>query len=472
MPWTRTTPAPVPGGTSVSASTMWSYCSHTHCLRAWLGCPIRSRSAAIGAMSGTPAKGAGGGAGSQGTVVFGRVARQRGERQVGLEPAAVADLEAVLGDGLTHHGEVEVPALEHRAGLRFELGAQHHEHPLLALGQHHLVGAHAGLAHGHRVEVEADPEAPFVPHLHRRAGEARGAHVLDGHDGAGGHQLQAGLEQTLLGERVADLHGGAQRLGPLAEARGGHGGAAHPVAARLGAEVDDRAADAGGGGGEDGRGLHDAGGEGVDEDVARIARVEAHLPTHGGHAEGVGVAPDACDHARDERAGAGVERVAEAQGVHGGDGTRAHGEHVAQDAAHAGGRALEGFDERGVVVTFHLERDRLAVADVHHARVLARSVDDPRALGEERAEPAAGGLVGAVLVPHGGHDAELGQGGLAPDEGAEPRILRLGQPVGGDQVRRDLGLGPGVVWSRHGRGHSPPAPRAKAPRARKKRGRD
>ena len=41
---------------------------------------------------------------------------------------------------------------------------------------------------------------------------------------------------------------------------------------------------------------------------------------------------------------------AEAQRIHDGQRPRAHGEDVAQNAADAGGRALEGLDVAGVVV--------------------------------------------------------------------------------------------------------------------------
>ena len=67
-----------------------------------------------------------------------------------------------------------------------------------------------------------------------------------------------------------------------------------------------------------------------------------------------------------------VER-AEAERIHHRDGPRAHGEDVAQDAADAGGRALERLDEAGVIVRFDLERDGPAVADVDDAGVLARA---------------------------------------------------------------------------------------------------
>ena len=49
-----------------------------------------------------------------------------------------------------------------------------------------------------------------------------------------------------------------------------------------------------------------------------------------------------------------------------------HGEDVAQDAADAGGRALEWLDRAGVVVRFHLECDAPAVADVDDAGVFPR----------------------------------------------------------------------------------------------------
>ena len=72
---------------------------------------------------------------------------------------------------------------------------------------------------------------------------------------------------------------------------------------------------------------------------------------------------------------------AEAQKVERGDGPCAHGEDVAQNAADARRRALIGLDERGVVVALHLEDANVAIADVDHARVLARPVNDMRALG-------------------------------------------------------------------------------------------
>ncbi len=63
---------------------------------------------------------------------------------------------------------------------------------------------------------------------------------------------------------------------------------------------------------------------------------------------------------------------AEAQRVHHRHRPRAHGENVAQDSAHTGGRALKGLDKRWMIVRLDLEGAGPAVADIDDARVLSR----------------------------------------------------------------------------------------------------
>ena len=93
----------------------------------------------------------------------------------------------------------------------------------------------------------------------------------------------------------------------------------------------------------------------VDQRIARVARLEGDFAADRGHAEAVAVEGDAAHDAIDQAAvardrlrrwlrhGVGVMR-AEAQRIEHGDGPRAHGEDVAQNAAHAGGRALKRLD--------------------------------------------------------------------------------------------------------------------------------
>jgi hypothetical protein len=141
-------------------------------------------------------------------------------------------------------------------------------------------------------------------------------------------------------------------------------------------------------------------------------------------------------------------RRAEAQRVHGRDRPGAHGEDIAQDAADAGGSPLVGLDVGGVVVAFHLEDDAIAIADIDHAGVLAGTLDHARAGGRQGSEPLLRGFVGAVLVPHGREDAELGEGRFTPDE-IENALVFLGlEPVGGNQLFGDGN----DVWNAHGGG--------------------
>ena len=206
-----------------------------------------------------------------------------------------------------------------------------------------------------------------------------GAHVLDGDDDVRRHQLEAGFDQQLLGEGVADLHGRALLVRFVVELGRRHRRAVDAVAAGLRADVDDRQADALGGGVEDLVGLREADAHGVDEDVVVVARVEVGLAADGRHAGAIAVAADAGDDAADEVARLGMIGRAEAQRVEVGDGPRAHREHVAHDAADARRRALVGLDVGGVVVALHLEDDRVAVAEIDDARVLAGALDDLRA---------------------------------------------------------------------------------------------
>ena len=430
----------------------------------------------VGSISGMSAERGRGRGREPRPVVFRGGAGERLQRQVGLDRAVQAHDEAVLGDGLADDREIEVPLVEDGAGGGLLLGAEHHEHALLAFREHHLVGGHAGLAHRHAVEVEPDPEAALVAHLDRRAGQPGGAHVLDGDDRAGGHQLQARLHQPLLGEGVADLHRRALGLELAAELGARHRRAADAVAPGLGAEIDHRHADPAGGGVEDRVGAREAGGEGVDQAVAVVAGMEAQLAADRRHPEGVAVAADAGDDAAHQPAGLRVVGRAERQRVHRRDRPRAHGEDVAQDAADAGGGALVGLDVGGVVVALHLEDQRhpfpiWPVADVDDARVLARAADHLRAGGGQGAQPLLRGLVGAVLVPHRREDAELGQRGGAADQLENARVLLGLQPVRRDELGRDLGvlhralrrLAP-VLVKRPGAGKRGSAPGGRGPR--------
>ena len=67
-------------------------------------------------------------------------------------------------------------------------------------------GVIVGLAHRHSIQVQFDASIALRGHLEAGRGQARRPHVLDRDDRILLHQLQAGFDQELLAERVADLH--------------------------------------------------------------------------------------------------------------------------------------------------------------------------------------------------------------------------------------------------------------------------
>src|SRR5262249_9177843 len=163
-------------------------------------------------------------------------------------------------------------------------------------------------------------------------------------------------------------------------------------------------------------GLGETHGHGVDQTIAVIAGVKPNLSTDGRHAEGIAVATDAGDDAGDQMPRPRVFRVAETQRVETGNRSRAHREDVAQDSADTGPSALIGLDVARMVVALHFENDRQAIADVDDARVLAGALDHPRRLRRQGPQVHLGRLVRAMLVPHGGKDAELRKAWHAADE--------------------------------------------------------
>ncbi len=385
-----------------------------------------------------------------GAVIQWRVVEQGRQRHVADRLAMMRQHQMAGVGGLADDGEVQAPFLEDAIADVFIAGLQHRQHPLLAFRQHHLIGRHAGFALGHLVEVQLDADAALARHFDGRRRQAGRAHVLNGGDGARGHQLQRRLDQQLFGEGVADLHRRAFGLRLVVELGRGHGGAVDAVAAGLGAEIDHVMAGLGRGRIIDLVGAGQADAHGVDQDVAVVTLVEVGLARHRRHADAVAVTADAGDHALDQTFGLLVAGIAETQGVQQGHGARAHGEDVAHDAAHARRRTLIGFDVGGVVVALHLEDAGVAVVDVDDARVLARPADDALAGRGELAQMDLGGFVGAVLGPHDREDAQFDMVRLAPQSVQDDLIFVRGQTVLGGQFGHRLGGG--LFRSAHGRG--------------------
>ena len=181
-------------------------------------------------------------------------------------------------------------------------------HPLLRLRHEDLLGPQRRVAQRDQVELDLHAAVAVGRELAGGTGQPGAAEVLDAVDHVRGVEVEAALDEHLLGERVADLDGGALGRAALVEGLGGEDrDAADAVAAGLGAEQDDLVA----GAATPWRRWmssmpHRADAQGVDQRVALVAGVEDDLAADVGQAEAVAVAADAGDDARQDARGVGV----------------------------------------------------------------------------------------------------------------------------------------------------------------------
>ena len=179
---------------------------------------------------------------------------------------------AGVGD-VADDGELELPLLADRLDGLEPLGSDDGDHPLLALGDHDLDRRQVGLAQRDAVEVDVEARAPAPGHLGERGGEAGRAEVLQRLDEPAFGELEAGLDQLLPRERVADLDGRALVLVLVGELLAREdAGAADAVAARRRAVEDDEVARAGRARAREALGREEADAHRVDERVRRGRR--------------------------------------------------------------------------------------------------------------------------------------------------------------------------------------------------------
>src|SRR5437870_13884587 len=77
---------------------------------------------------------------------------------------------------------LQLPPAEDPLDVTFAAGPRDHEHPLLALAQHHLVRAHVLGAPGDLVHVDAHADPASGRDLARGAREPGGSEILNGLD--------------------------------------------------------------------------------------------------------------------------------------------------------------------------------------------------------------------------------------------------------------------------------------------------
>ena len=243
-------------------------------------------------------------------VVQRAVVHQRAHRHVSDEPLAVEHPHPARVRDRSDRGAADLPLLAQLQHRRHVRGRDHAQHPLLGLGDHDLERLHPRLAQGDAGEVDVEPHLPLGGHLRRRGGQPRGAEVLQRDQQTPLQQLQRALQELLLLERVAHLHGGAPVVVPLAVLGGGeHGRPPDPVAPGGGAEQHDHVAHAGRGGAHEPLARAEAERHRVDQTALLVGPLEVDLAADGGHADRVAVVPDAAHGPVEQVARAGGPRL-------------------------------------------------------------------------------------------------------------------------------------------------------------------
>ena len=184
--------------------------------------------------------------------------------------------------------------------------------------------------------------------------------------------------------------------------------------------------------------IHEPDAHRIDEAVVAVRLVEDRLAADGRDADAVAVMADPCDGAPKLPA-----VVGEAQTVQDRDRARSHRDDVSQDSPDARGCALERLHRGRVVVRLDLERDRLAVADIDHARVLTRPQQNAFPTGGKPFQQKGRMLVAAVFRPEKREHRELEVVRVAVEQPADAVELLVGQPQRTVErlFRRDLRQG-------------------------------
>ena len=325
---------------------------------------------------------------------------------------------------LPDHRMPELPPIENLLHRGDHLGPHDRDHPLLALGDHHLPGLHALLPLRNPVQMHVD--AVLGGHLGERRRDPGRAAVLQGLDEPHLHELDRGLDQLLPRKRVSDLDGGSLLGRGLVQllARE-HRSAPDPVPSGRRAVENDELAASGRLRAQDAVDREQPDAHRVHEAVVPVRLVEDRLATDGRNAHRVAVGADPGDGARER-----VTRLGEAQAVEQRDRARTHRDDVPENPADPRRGALERLHRRGMVVAFHLERDREPVPEVEDAGILARPLQDALAGAREPLQEKRRVLVPAVLRPEQREHRELEVVRVAAEEGADALVLPVGEAEG------------------------------------------
>ena len=252
----------------------------------------------------------------QGPVVDRAVAEAPGGH-VGQEGVAVVDPEPPGGRHPPDDTGPDLPPPAEREDL-VEVGRRDDgQHPLLALGRHHLDAVHARFPARHLGDVDVHPGAALCRRLRGGTADPRRSQILHSGGQPGVEQGQAGLDQLLFLKGVTDLHGRAFGLVTFLECRRREDArTADSVPSGRRSEQHGQTAFTFGPGQHEALFGKDSETEHIDQRIGRITRIEHDLAADGRHADGIAVTGDTTDHTLDQITISGNIERPESQRIH------------------------------------------------------------------------------------------------------------------------------------------------------------
>ncbi|MNW51504.1 hypothetical protein D3C74_289910 [compost metagenome] len=325
---------------------------------------------------------------------------QRRYRHITDNLAMMEQLQAAVIGYLAHFTADNPPAVKNLLCLCFILGFNHKQHPLLRLGQHHLVRRHAVFTLRYLIQIQLQAVARLARHFGTGAGQSGCAHILNTQHNAAVDQLQAGFHHQLFHKRIADLHRCLLGFRFLTQFNGGKSCAVNPVASGRRTYVEHRVAYTFGDTALDFVMIYESDAHGIDQRIAVIAVVEHNFAAHCRNPDTVAITSDTGYDMLEQILDPVAFKLPETQGVQQRHRSCTHGENVPDNPAHPGRRALVRLNCRRMVMAFNFEYNSLIVSDIYDPGAFPRSHQHARPARRETAQQRLRVLIGTVLRPH------------------------------------------------------------------------
>jgi len=121
----------------------------------------------------------------------------------------------------------------------------------------------------------------------------------------------------------------------------------------------------------------------IDQGILRVAGMKINFAANRRHTKSIAIAGNTTHHTFSHRPVLWLIERTEAQRIEDSYRPGSHGENIPQNSTHTGGCTLIGLDIRRMIMRLNLKNDGQPIADVHHASIFARPLNQIFSPGRE-----------------------------------------------------------------------------------------